>query len=143
MLVEIVAFASLMQTGKNRLAVVKTLLVCQLVCCVIMSVVALAFDRQTAYSILLGGLICVIPNSYFAYRAFQFQGARAARQIVRSFYRGEAGKLLLTALLFAAVFKWVAPLNALALFGGYCGVLFVGWVVPLWHESRTSRSMAS
>ncbi len=43
------------------------------------------------YSGLCGGLIALLPNMYFAHRAFRFPGARAAQAIVRSFYAGEAG----------------------------------------------------
>eukprot|EP01132_Coremiostelium_polycephalum_P013877 gene13877-16878_t len=56
------------------------------------------------YSGLCGGLIALLPNMYFAHRAFRFSGARAAQAIVRSFYAGEAGKLILTAVLFALTF---------------------------------------
>ena len=48
------------------------------------------------YSALSGGLIAWLPNLYFAHKAFRFSGARAAQEIVRSFYAGEAGKLILT-----------------------------------------------
>lgn len=37
------------------------------------------------YSGLCGGLIALLPNVYFAHRAFRFSGARAAQAIVRSF----------------------------------------------------------
>ena len=100
------------------------LLVCQFAGCVLFSAAALAYGITTAYSVLLGGLICLLPNTYFAYRAFRFQGARAAKQIVQSFYAGEAGKLALTTILFAGVFIGVKPLNALALFIGYLSVQF-------------------
>jgi len=122
-----------MRAGNNRLAIVRALLLWQLVCCVFLALVALYFGVTASYSVLLGGFICLLPNCYFAYRAFQYEGARAAREIVKSFYRGEAGKMVLTALLFSAVFIWVKPLRPLALMGGYCGVLSMGWIVPLLH----------
>lgn len=124
----------------SRLAVVRAMLVWQLVCCVLLTLIALVFGITAAYSVLLGGLICLIPNCYFAYRTFQFEGARAAREIVKSFYRGEAGKLVLTSLLFAAVFMGVKPLNALALFCGYCAVLSISWVVPLLYEKQQTNT---
>src|SRR5690606_2935274 len=57
--------------------------------------------QVAGYSGLCGGLIVWLPNLYFAHKAFRFSGARAAQSIVRSFYAGEAGKLILTAVLFA------------------------------------------
>jgi len=126
--------------GRDRLAVVRALLIYQLAGCVILSAAALAFGLSAAYSVLLGGLICLLPNGYFAYRTFRFQGARAAREIVRSFYAGEAGKLVLTALLFAAVFIGVKPLHALALFTGFCLVQMIGWIVPLLYNRKETGS---
>lgn len=87
--------------------------------------------KVTGYSALLGGLIAWLPNLYFAHKAFRFSGARAAREIVRSFYAGEAGKLILTFVLFALTFAGVKPLEAPALFGSYLLTLLVSWFAPL------------
>ena len=72
-----------------------------------------------AYSALLGGLVAVIPNVYFTYKAFQYFGARSIAVIVQSFWAGEMGKLILTAVFFAVLFLGVKPLNVLAVFSGY------------------------
>ena len=78
------------------------------------------------YSGLLGGLVALIPNSYFAFRVYRYSGARSARAIVGELYSGEAGKLILTAVLFIAVWLGVKPLAVAAVFGGYLAVLAVG-----------------
>ena len=78
------------------------------------------------YSGLCGSLIALLPNMYFAHRAFRFSGARAAQAIVRSFYAGEAGKLILTAVLFALAFVVVQPLNVAGLFAGFVLVQLTG-----------------
>ena len=83
------------------------------------------------YSGLCGGLIAWLPNLYFAHKAFRFSGARAAQAIVRSFYAGEAGKLVLTAVLFALVFAGVKPLDAADLFGVFLLTQLVNWFAPL------------
>jgi len=72
-----------------------------------------------AYSALLGGLVAVIPNVYFTYKAFQYFGARSIAVIVQSFWAGEMGKLILTAVFFAVLFLGVKPLNVFAVFSGY------------------------
>lgn len=82
-------------------------------------------------SAFLGGLCYAIPNAYFVWKAFQHQGARSARLIANSFYKGEAGKLLLTTAAFTLVFAVVEPLASLALFGGFISVLVVNWFTPL------------
>lgn len=85
----------------------------------------------TGYSLLLGGLISAIPNAYFTYKVFSCTGAQQHRQVARNFYRGEAGKFLLTALFFALVFGLVKPLEPLALFAGFLLVQAVNWFTPL------------
>lgn len=92
-----------------------------------------------SYSGLCGGLIAWLPNLYFAHKAFRFSGARAAQAIMRSFYAGEAGKLILTAVLFALTFAGVKPLSALAVFGVFVLTQSVGWFSPLLIRAKHSR----
>lgn len=89
------------------------------------------FGTVSGYSLLLGGLISAIPNAYFIYKTFSCTGAQQRRQVTRNFYRGEAGKFLLTALFFALVFGLVKPLEVLALFAGFLLVQAVNWLAPL------------
>jgi ATP synthase protein I len=91
------------------------------------------------YSGLCGGLIAWLPNLYFAHKAFRFSGARAAQAIVRAFYAGEAGKLILTAVLFALTFAGVKPLAPLAVFGVFMLTQLVSWFAPLLMKIRFLR----
>lgn len=84
-----------------------------------------------ALSAVLGGLCSTVPNAYFVRQAFRYRGARSARLITYSFYRGEAGKLLLTAAAFTLVFTLVKPLNPIALFGAFILVQTVHWFTPV------------
>ncbi len=84
-----------------------------------------------AYSALLGGLTALIPNVYFTYKAFQYFGARSIAAIVKSFWAGHAGKLILTAVLFALLFLGVKPLNVFTLFIGYIMVQVTSAVASL------------
>lgn len=84
------------------------------------------FGLVAGYSGLIGGLIALLANLYFAYKAFRYFGARSIKAVVQSFWSGEMGKLILTAVLFALVFAGVRPLEPLALFGGYAMVLATG-----------------
>lgn len=88
-------------------------------------------DPVAAYSALLGGVVCFLPNLYFAWESFRHQGAQAAKQIVRSFYKAEAVKFGLTAVLFALVFILVRPLNPISFFLTYAVVQVVHWLAPL------------
>jgi len=103
------------------------------------TVLWLCVGRVAGYSGLLGGLIALLPNIYFAHKAFRFSGARAAQAIVRSFYAGEAGKLIFTSALFALVFTGVKPLQPLCLFGVFILTQGVGWFAPLLIKKRISN----
>lgn len=127
--------ASVRTVRKGQPPVVRSVLLYQAVGCLVVSLTGLLWGVVTAYSALLGGLVCLVPNCYFAYRAFKFQGARAAQHIVRSFYAGEAGKIIITALLFALVFSRVSPINALAVLLGFGAIQLVHWLVPIVQSS--------
>ena len=74
----------------------------------------------TGYSVLLGGLTCIIPNAFLALRLALVAADFGAKALVQAAYIGELGKLALTVILFTMVFMIVQPLEA--------GVLFVGFI---------------
>ncbi len=78
-----------------------------------------------AESMVLGGLIAIVPQAFFAWRVFQHQGARAASAIARASYAGEIGKFFLAVSGFALVFAFYRPLEAWAVFAGYGGMLII------------------
>ena len=105
-------------------------IVAQLVWTASLSLVCLSiFGVVAGYSALLGGLISAVPNSYFALHAFKFQGARNADKVVKSFIRGELGKIVFTGVLFALSFTLVTNLDELALISGFVATHFVGVVM--------------
>jgi len=121
-----------MQQASQRLRVIKLLLLGQFVAIALVAIAGLLIGGQLqALSAGLGGVIAWLPNTYFALRAFRHRGARAAQKIVRSFYAGAAGKMILTMALFAIVFIKVKPLSPLALFAGFAFVQTMTWIVPL------------
>lgn len=121
-----------MQQASDRLRVIKLIVLGQFGAMLVVGIVGLLFSgKVTGLSALLGGLIAWLPNMYFALRAFRYRGARAAQKIVRSFYAGAFGKMILTMAMFAVVFIKVKPLGALALFVGFALVQTMNWIVPL------------
>ncbi|MDF1764032.1 MAG: F0F1 ATP synthase subunit I [Oleibacter sp.] len=98
------------------------IVILQLVLTLITAALAWIHSDIAAYSALLGGLTCALPNAYFVWRAFRYTGGRMAMQVVQSFYQGESWKFVLTALCFAVIFQRVEPLNVLALFIGFITV---------------------
>lgn len=66
-------------------------------------------------SAFIGGLIFLVPNTYFVHRVFRYQGARNMHLMVNSLFRAEGVKLALTAVFFAAVFILMEPVHVPAL----------------------------
>ncbi|MDD9896648.1 MAG: ATP synthase subunit I [Gammaproteobacteria bacterium] len=105
-------------------------IVAQLSATIFIGTLSLLFSGNVvAYSVLLGGLISALPNSYFACQAFKYQGARNADKVVKSFIRGELGKIGITIVLFALSFTLITNLNELALILGFIATHFVGVMV--------------
>ena len=105
-------------------------IVAQLVATSFIAVISLLLSGIVlAYSALLGGLISALPNSYFALQAFKFRGASNAEKVVKSFIRGELGKIGITLVLFALSFTLITNLNELALMLGFVTTHFVGVMV--------------
>jgi len=90
---------------------------------------ALTWGRSGALSAALGGASAFIPNLYFALRVHKSAG-QEARKIVRSFYAGESGKLLLTAVLFFMIFQ-LPNIEILPLLAVYVAALSVFWFALL------------
>ncbi|MFT4612913.1 MAG: ATP synthase protein I [Bacteroidia bacterium] len=97
-----------------------------------------AYDKVIAYSFASGGLVTVVPQAWFASRAFRSRSVNAARAMARSGYAGEIGKFLLSAAGFAVVFAAVRPLDGPAVFAGYLLMLVVQ-IIGSWLLLRQQR----
>lgn len=105
----------------------------------VLSIVAWVCDGPSAgMSAAAGAGIAVIGQAYFVMRAFSHAGAASARAIVQSFYRGEAGKFMLTALLFAAVFISWREVMPGWLFASFILEQLVAWIVPWTFRANQS-----
>lgn len=92
--------------------------------------VQLYWDRATAISVTLGGLICVLPNLFLYRCMFAHFGAQAAQKILRGFYFGECCKILLTAVLFSIAFN-VQGILPKSLLMGFVLTQGFFWFAPL------------
>lgn len=109
-----------------------------------LALVFLFVGTVEAYSAILGGLICVIPNAYLAGRLLLKSGAGDSRVFLRAAFTGEAIKLLLTGALFALVFKYVKPLNVLVLFVGFITAITIQWLGLIFiGRDRTEKVQAT
>ena len=93
------------------------------------SVLCLVFDRVAAISAVMAGITCVVPGCYTLMVSLRpvIKGDPGLSQGLR----GELGKLVLTAALFALVFVFVKPLNVLVFFGTFVGLQLCVAVVLL------------
>lgn len=109
---------------------IRKLLLAQVLMVAFVSNVALGFfGVQAGKSALLGGIIGFLPNACFAFKISGMKG-KPANLILRSFYVGEALKLVLTAALFILVFQ-LPDILGLPLFAGFMAVLMVFWFALL------------
>jgi ATP synthase protein I len=93
--------------------------------------VALGHGAEAAYSALLGGVISLVPDYYFARRVFCRYADRSPDEVAAIMLRAEVVKLTLTVLMFVAIFAFIAALNVLALILGYVLVKATGVVVSV------------
>ncbi|WP_242602014.1 F0F1 ATP synthase subunit I [Legionella yabuuchiae] len=125
--------------NKQGMRGARRLLACQTGLTLIITIAAALWGGgHAAQSAFLGGLVSVIPNAYFAWKVFQYQGARAARKIVNSLYKGEAIKIFLTLILFALVFV-LFSLKPLLFFITYIVVQMVFWFAPIIFDNKQNR----
>lgn len=100
---------------------------------------ALVFGQTVAVSSLLGGVIAVVPNAFLAARLMSPRLADDAEAMLRAAWLGEIGKLVLTGLLFAAVFVSVRPLSGLALFAGFIAAQMMVFGAPLLERAGSEK----
>jgi ATP synthase protein I len=93
--------------------------------------VALGHGVEAAYSALLGGLISLAPDYYFARRVFRRYPDRSPVEVAATMLRAEIVKISLAVLMFVAVFAFIMAVNVPALLAGYLLVKATGVVVSV------------
>jgi len=91
--------------------------------------VLMLLDAVAACSVLVGGLIQIAPQAWFASQAFKYTGARQTDLVLRSMYRGETGKVILTATLFAVAFTLYKQWDYFALFAAFILMMPLQWLL--------------
>ena len=90
---------------------------------------------RASSSVLLGGLICLIPQGLFAQWVLKLNGACLAGRIVQRFFVGQALKMLMTGLLFYSVF-YLLSVNVTALLVGYMSAYLAFMFAPILIGTR-------
>ena len=100
---------------QNKFAAYKVLSVIAVIITAIALVLLMAIGRVAAYSAVLGGLACLLPNLLFARFAFRHSASDSVGLVMRWFYVGEAVKIMVTILIFALSLSWIKELNIAAM----------------------------
>ncbi|MFC3908204.1 ATP synthase subunit I [Legionella dresdenensis] len=126
--------------NKNRvLGGVRRLIIIQIGICLMITLLLFLFSgAKAAGSALTGGLVAILPSAVFAKRLFKYQGARAAKEIVKNFYQGEFLKIILSMILFALVFIFY-EVQPLVFFLTYIALVMTNWFAPLIIDNRQER----
>lgn len=91
------------------MTVVSKLSLIQLIFTLILAVVAYPLlGKLHGVSVMLGGLICVIANLFFAGKLFVGKQTTDPKKMLRQFYRSEALKILFTLAMFIIVLKFAS-----------------------------------
>ncbi len=106
----------------------------------LVTLASLGFGRTAALSAFLGGGTALAANALFAFWVFAPYRAQQPGALVTRFYAAETGKLVLVGLGFAAIFIWLRPLSAAALFVSFFLVQVVSPVVAHGLAKETPRS---
>lgn len=101
---------------------VKQILLAQLGLTLVITMGSALAGGIAAFSAGLGGLASLLPNALFALGVFMPYRAQEAGKLVTRFYLAELFKLLLTVLIFVAVFVWFKQVNVAALFLAFFAV---------------------
>ncbi len=98
----------------------------QLVITVVIALLSYIYSGfVSAYSVLLGGAVYILPNFYFVICVFRDMDQENPFAIARLFYYGETMKLLLTVVMFALCFALIKQLHAISLFATYILIMIV------------------
>ena len=114
----------------NRPPIYKIFMVQMLLTMGISLVLLLISGYVAAYSSLIGGIIFALPQLYFGFKAFLYAGAHAIQNVVINFYKGESTKILIIAVSFALVFKFLKPVDYFALYSTFISVLILNCFSP-------------
>ncbi len=91
-------------------------------------------NREVALSAFLGGLVCAVPNMYFARQLFTKRRTANVPDLLRSVYIAEFIKLGLAIALLAIVLINYKEVHPVALFVTYLITHSCMWAVPLFTQ---------
>jgi ATP synthase protein I len=110
----------------------------QLLLTLLIAAIGLAFNYQTAISLLVGGMIGVSANFWLARVAFRPALGQPEGKMLMAFYLGEFGKWLISILLFLLVFKHIHFIKDV-LYAALMLLAYVTTQIAAWLIAYSSR----
>ncbi|MCK5871943.1 MAG: ATP synthase subunit I [Methylococcales bacterium] len=118
---------------EQKISIVSKILTLQILVIITITLGIYLIGNQTMLlSAFCGGIAAFLPNLYMALRMMRTP-KQDAQKIVRSFYAGESGKLILTAMLFFMIFQF-PTIKLLPLLATYVAALSVFWFALLMRD---------
>lgn len=122
-----------------RRKALKILIIQFVAICIAASLLSL-LDLEIGYSAFLGGVVYLVPMAYLAQRTFSERRKKiteeTAGRALADLYIGQIWKMVISAMLFAAIFVLVKPLSPFSLFGSYIAMQVLGWWLQMNAEKR-------
>ena len=109
------------------------IVVAQFIATILASASFLIFGRIAALSALMAGVVCLIPSGFVL--VMSLREISPGETGLANAVRGEAGKFALSILLFALVFAFVKPLDAVAFFATFVVLQLCTAIAP-WLRAR-------
>lgn len=95
-------------------------------------------SMQAGLSVMAGGVAYCLPQLIFALSIFQYTGARQTTQFVAAFFIGELLKLMLSAISFLLIVKYL-PVSLLSVAIGFVGAIIAFWIACMWQFGVPQR----
>lgn len=112
----------------------------QLLVLVLLIAVLAFIDLQLAVAIAAGGMLHLVPQTYFTIRTFRYRGANNIHRAYISASQGLMMKFLMLAVGLALIFKFWQGVSLPVLLAGYLAMQVSSWVLypilinrPLWR----------
>ncbi len=117
----------------------KQLFIAQILLVLVLATIWGVINHHAFLSVLFGGIVCVIPNFFFANYFFSRQHTRRPGQILVAFYLGEFLKLIISAVVIVLA---IIYLNLLILptVLGYFVANMGFWMAPMFVLKQAARS---
>jgi len=90
--------------------------------------------RTIGFSVLMGSMAYCLPNLLFVWRVFRYSSAHEMAKFMAAFFMGEMLKLILSAILFLVIVKYL-PVSLLSVLVGFIVAILAFWIVCLWRFS--------